>query len=183
MKKTAFTLIELIVVIAIIGVLAAIIAPNAFKAVEKSKVSKAITDFKAIKSAANALYADTGSWPHGGDSAVRVINSDIMRNVSSFSGWDGPYLDKFTGATPWRGTYYFTTNPQMGRGAQYELAVEFEDSCFNTGPNGGCPIPRVSAQGIDSNVDDGNLATGEFQGGSDYHWVLQWDFCATYACW
>ncbi|SHJ08964.1 prepilin-type N-terminal cleavage/methylation domain-containing protein [Desulfofundulus thermosubterraneus] len=36
-----FTLVELLVVIAIISILAAIIAPNAFKAVEKAKVARA----------------------------------------------------------------------------------------------------------------------------------------------
>ena len=41
-----FTLIELIVVISIIAVLSAIIAPNAFRAIEKSKITKALSDIK-----------------------------------------------------------------------------------------------------------------------------------------
>jgi type II secretion system protein G len=186
MNKTGFTLIELIVVIAIIAVLAAIIAPNAFRAIEKSKISKALTDFKAIKSATYAMYGDTGKWPYGGDSSTVVFYSDLMVNVHSFPNWDGPYLDNFKGMTPWGGTYYFTSNYpfQQPGSAQtiYPLSVEFEDVKFLTGPNGACPIPPDSARKIDSLVDDGNLGTGEFRGGSDYHWVLVWDFCGTTCC-
>lgn len=181
--RKGFTLIELIVVIAIIAILAAIVAPNAFRAVEKSKIAKAIADFKGIKSGANALYADTGNWPHGGDSSVQVINSDLMRNVSGWAGWDGPYLSNFLGMHQWRGGYFFTTNAQLGQGANFELSLEFEDWCYPAGPNGGCPIPTASLQNIDETVDDGVLTTGEFRGGSDSYWVLTWDLCPAYACW
>ncbi|OQX54091.1 MAG: hypothetical protein B5M48_01665 [Candidatus Omnitrophica bacterium 4484_213] len=61
---TGFTLIELIVVITIIGILAAIIAPNAFRAIEKAKIDACISDIKSIRTAAYAFYADTGVLPY-----------------------------------------------------------------------------------------------------------------------
>jgi general secretion pathway protein G len=185
MKKHGFTLIELVVAIAIIAILAAVIAPKAYVAVEKSKVAKAFTDFKGIRAGCMSLYSDTGNWPHGGNSVVRVVDSDLMDDVSNWKGWDGPYLDNFVGNTPWRGTYMFTTNADMGRGPQFELCLEFENRCFPNGPNSGCPIPLSSVDRIDKTLDDGNRTTGEVQivPWGDFQWVLQWDFCPTNSCW
>jgi type II secretion system protein G len=185
MRSHGFTLIELIVVIAIIAILAAVIAPQAFVAIEKSKVAKAYTDFKGIKAGCLSLNADTGNWPHGYNSAVQVHNSDIMVDASNWTNWNGPYLDGFKGNTPWRGTYFFTTNADMGRGAQFELAIEFENRCFPNGPNGGCPIPLTSTDKIDANLDDGNRSTGDVQivPWADLHWALVWDLCPASSCW
>ncbi|MCF7907694.1 MAG: type II secretion system protein GspG [Candidatus Omnitrophica bacterium] len=200
--KKSFTLIELIVVIAIIAILAAIIAPNAFKAIEKAKVAKAIADFKAMKTACGSLYADTGKWPHGGDSEGRVIESHLIRNptrawpsttppdlTGDWPGWDGPYLDQKSGVHPWGGIYTFTTNTNRRRqptdpAGDIELCVEFEDYCYPDGPNN-CSLPLASAKRIDAVIDDGNVTTGYFQhpGGTDAVWVMQWDFCSTYSCW
>jgi general secretion pathway protein G len=85
--KKGFTLIELLVVIAIIAILAAVIAPNAFKAIEKSKVSSAISDYKAIKTASLSYYSDTGKWP--GNSAAAT---GFVTDPTGVSGWNGPYL-------------------------------------------------------------------------------------------
>jgi type II secretion system protein G len=187
MRKYGFTLVELIVAIAIIGILAAVIAPQAFMAIEKSKVTKAVTDFKTIRGGCMALYSDTGYWPHGGNSQVRIHESDLMRDNTSWEGWDGPYMDGFKGNTPWGGTYYFTTNGNMNpaKGPAYELAIEFENRCFPNGPNGKCSIPVSSSDRIDAMLDDGNQSTGEVQivPWTDLHWALQWEFCPTDSCW
>ena len=185
--RKGFTLIELIVVIAIIAVLAAIVAVNAFRAIEKAKISRAIADFKAIKAACGALYADTSYWPHGGDSSGRVDQSELMTNVYNYFGWDGPYLESGIPVHPWRGIYSFTSNTNLARSATvgkngiYELSLEYEDVCYPNGPNGGCPIPLASKTKIDKTVDDGQYNGGDFQYDNsevgDIWWVLQWDFC------
>ncbi|OQX52653.1 MAG: hypothetical protein B5M48_04825 [Candidatus Omnitrophica bacterium 4484_213] len=182
MKKRGFTLIELIVVIAIIGVLAAIIAPNAFRAIEKAKCCQGVADFKAIKVASGALYADTGFWPHGG--WTRVDRSNLVENVDGWSGWDGPYLEATKGYHPWNGTYFFDTFWNWGRGPEIELTLEFEDACYPDGPNGGCPVPYSSARIMDRMMDDGRPDTGCIIGwGGDLTTIIRWDFCATQYCW
>ncbi|HPA46046.1 MAG TPA: prepilin-type N-terminal cleavage/methylation domain-containing protein [bacterium] len=63
-NKRGFTLIELLIVVAIIGILAAIAVPNFMNARLKAKVSKAYSDIKAI-SMANEMYRmDNGSYPN-----------------------------------------------------------------------------------------------------------------------
>lgn len=103
-KKKGFTLVELLVVIAIIAILAAIIAPNAFKAIEKSKVATAEADYKAIKTAALGYYSDTGAWPDTSTGNIGFVSQD------SASGWNGPYLEKWPNKNPWGGNYIFRKN-------------------------------------------------------------------------
>jgi prepilin-type N-terminal cleavage/methylation domain-containing protein len=128
-KKKAFTLIELIVVIAIISVLAAIIAPNAFKAIEKAKIVRTIADMKAVKTASLVYYADTAQWPLG----YIVDSNHPLYKDSGIAGWDGPYIDKIGScpvvhqATPSRpawGYYYPWTcwDPPGG----YAYACQFD---------------------------------------------------------
>ncbi|HOW42580.1 MAG TPA: prepilin-type N-terminal cleavage/methylation domain-containing protein [Candidatus Omnitrophota bacterium] len=190
MRVRGFTLVELIVVIAIIAVLAAVIAPQAYRAVEKAKIAKAHTDYRAIHTATYALHGDTGDWPHGGNSRERVIWSGLMRNPPlwnaagtlnvPYGGWNGPYLEKFSGMHPWGGIYMFSTNANFGRGTAGELAVEFENMCFPNGATSNCPVPLSSQLIIDRSLDDGVNNVGEVQRTSwnDLHWVIIWDKCA-----
>lgn len=104
-KKKGFTLVELLVVIAIIAILAAIIAPNAFKAIEKSKVATAEADYKAIKTAALSYYSDTGDWP-----ATSANDTGFVKDPIGLKGWNGPYLEKWPNKNPWGGSYIFRKN-------------------------------------------------------------------------
>ncbi|WP_333870595.1 type II secretion system protein [Desulforamulus putei] len=104
--ERGFTLVELLVVIAIIGVLAVIIAPNAFKAVNKSQNSKTVSDLKAVKSAVQSYYADTGQWPS--DHYILNDNGPLFKSPSGVAGWNGPYLERY-GKSP------LVRNPAPGR--------------------------------------------------------------------
>ncbi|MDR0734675.1 MAG: prepilin-type N-terminal cleavage/methylation domain-containing protein, partial [Elusimicrobiota bacterium] len=61
-NKRAFTLIELLVVVLIIGILAAIALPQYNKAVERARISEAVTNLKAIAEANRLHFLVTGSY-------------------------------------------------------------------------------------------------------------------------
>jgi len=102
------------VVIAIIGVLAAIIVASTFRAVEKAKISRVVADVRAIKAAGYAYYADTGDWPKAGEASYdRPYDPGDEYGFLYFTkpdgnaGWNGPYLEKPPGTTPWGGCYRY----------------------------------------------------------------------------
>jgi len=107
--KKGFTLIELIVVIAIIAILAAIIAPNAFKAIEKAKISQTVGDFKTLKNAWIALFADIGRFPADsfyGMNNPLISDTHLLTNAIVLAGWDGPYIEKDP-IFPWGAGYRY----------------------------------------------------------------------------
>ena len=64
-KKSGFTLVELVVVVAIIGVLAAIVTPKFRVSLMKSKDAKVVATLQTLKTAANVYYAEKGTLPSG----------------------------------------------------------------------------------------------------------------------
>lgn len=141
--KKGFTLIELIVVIAIIAVLGAVIAPNAFKSIEKAKIAATVEDLNSIKTAAGAYFTDTSVWP---------ANTAAFLAAGGVAGWDGPYLDRWPGGGRWPGSVYTWTNAigiAFGPGANI-----FERSVTVTA------IPAGGVAGkLDTQMDPGTTGT------------------------
>ncbi len=79
MRKDGFTLIELLIVVAIIGILAAIAVPNFLNAQVRAKLARAYGDIEAIELALNAYRLDNNKFPpsHTG------------------SGWIDPHILRF----------------------------------------------------------------------------------------
>ena len=67
MKTKGFTLIELLIVIAIIGIVAAIAIPNLLTALQKSKLKATMGDMKSIGTAIESYMTDNSMAPGGGD--------------------------------------------------------------------------------------------------------------------
>ena len=170
MRQRAFTLIELIVVIAIIAILASIIAPNAFRAIEKSKIARIVEDSKVVKTAAYAMYGDTGLWPGSNwpdDPTDPLYNAAqgegfVFKgtNVKMPDSWDGPYISKWP-INPWGGQYWWDYNEvdQNGDVIGQEHVLWLDNSQSNTGKR----IPFSAQLKIDQTLDDGNLSSGRIQ--------------------
>ncbi|MDO8794726.1 MAG: prepilin-type N-terminal cleavage/methylation domain-containing protein [Vicinamibacterales bacterium] len=61
--QKGFTLLEIIVVLAVIGALAAMLAPVVFRYIDDAKRAQAQNDTNTIASAVQQMYKDTGRWP------------------------------------------------------------------------------------------------------------------------
>lgn len=83
--QSGFTLVELIVVIAIIGILASISAPSYGNYVRKAKMATLISDMEGVKNLAIVYYHENGQWPsHNPNVGMNPLNSyanDLRDNL------------------------------------------------------------------------------------------------------
>ncbi len=93
--EQGFTLIEMIGVLAIISILAAIIAPKIFEAIANSKISSLAEGIATVRTSVTSYYKDTGNFPtQWSDGNSTSQNQMMVKNPTALRGWNGPYLDK-----------------------------------------------------------------------------------------
>jgi general secretion pathway protein G len=119
-----FTLIELLVVIVVIGILAALVAPNVFRNVGAAKDAAARSQIEMLGAALDAYRLDTGRYPttEQGLAALWLQPAAEPRPAS----WRGPYLRKDVPLDPWQHPYVYRSPAQMSRGG-YDLLSYGED--------------------------------------------------------
>ena len=108
-KKNGFTLIELMVVIAVIGILAVVLVPNVTQAVNKGRVARTVQELQLIANAMDAYLLDVGSYPPSISDFGRAWGADVglvdknAVHPSHLSAWAGPYLKSWPQRTAWGG--------------------------------------------------------------------------------
>jgi len=104
-----FTLVELLVVMVIIGMLAALVAPRFIRQEEKAKVKAAKAQIELLGTALDTYRLDTGRYPstQEGLEALRQKPGGLER-------WDGPYLKKAVPLDPWGKPYIYQSPGQNG---------------------------------------------------------------------
>ncbi len=94
-KQSGFTLIELLIVVAIIGIIAAIAIPNLLNAIDRGKQKRTMADIRSIGTAVEAYAVDVNFYPRGmtlGDVASTVdthISPVFIRKAPATDGWGG----------------------------------------------------------------------------------------------
>ena len=100
-----FTLIEILVVMAIIGMLAVMVAPNIFNQQAGAQRDAALSQISALEAALDTYRLDVGQYP---DSLEGLVENDSGR-----AAWNGPYLRREVPLDPWGNEYVYDSD---GRG-------------------------------------------------------------------
>jgi len=91
MNKKGFTLVELLIVVAIIGIIAAIAIPNLLTALQKGKQKATMGDMKTIGGSIDAYITDWSWAPQVGDGLVTLMDQPWFRPfyIKTFPNQDG----------------------------------------------------------------------------------------------
>jgi len=108
-RREGFTLIELLMVMAIIGLLAALVVPKFMGKVGKAYQQAAQTQIELFGAALDAYRLDLGKYPttEQGLEALRIQPEDAEN-------WDGPYLKKKIPFDPWKNEYVYKSPGDHG---------------------------------------------------------------------
>jgi general secretion pathway protein G len=108
-SQRGFTLLELLVVMVIIGLLAAYVGPKYFAQIGKSEVKTTKAQIVALEKALDQYRIDTGHYP----STEQGLNA-LFTNPGNEPKWDGPYLSKAVPADPWGNAYVYKSPGDHG---------------------------------------------------------------------
>jgi len=101
-RKRAFTLIELLLVLVILGILAAIVVPKMSGRTEQAKDAAARSQISIFNTALDAFEIDNGHYPKGKNGLVELVQSP--RDAQN---WRGPYLKSDIPNDPWGHPYIY----------------------------------------------------------------------------
>jgi type II secretion system protein G len=150
-KQRGFTLIELLIVVAIIGIIAAIAIPNLLDAIERSRQKRSISECKSLASAMQAFSTDYGGYPstaHAAPMAPAPWAAWMDASVPPSPAFVPDYIQAIPPQDGWKIPYLYNcgpdgvlANPQLGQ----VTAGHFTLGCWgNNRADGGGTDPGVA---------------------------------------
>jgi len=145
-KQTGFTLIELLIVVAIIGIIAAIAIPNLLNAIDRGKQKRTMADMRSIGTATEEYSIDNNFYPiQSTQGAVAgtiagVLEPTYIKKAPTNDGWNGS-IQYGSDAT---GTGYTvrsfakdaSKNGNSGQTSSFNCDIVFQGGVFVAWPQG-----------------------------------------------
>jgi general secretion pathway protein G len=101
-REGGFTLIELMIVLFILGLLAALVAPRLMGRVGKAKQKTAQAQIQLLATALDLFHLDVGRYPTS-EEGLKALRE----RPENLGAWGGPYLDKALPNDPWGRPYSY----------------------------------------------------------------------------
>ncbi len=137
-QQRGFTLIEIMVVVIILGILAAIVAPNVIGRIDDAQIVKAKTEIRNLESALKFYRLDNFAYPTTEQGLDALATRPADPNVKNWKA--GGYVDRIPN-DPWGNTYLFL-NP----GTNGEIDI------YTLGRDG-----QPGGEGIDADIGNWKL--------------------------
>lgn len=115
-RMIGFTLIEIIVVVVIIGLLAAVIAPNIFGQVEKARLNRALSDLRSIESALGLYRLDNFNYPTT-EQGIQALVTKPTGSPEPKNWKKGGYIPRLP-LDPWGSEYQYVS---PGTNGEFDL--------------------------------------------------------------
>jgi general secretion pathway protein G len=119
-RDAGFTLLELLVVIVIIGLLAAYVGPKYFSQLGKSQVTIARAQIEAFEKSLDTYRLDVGRYPTSEEGLSALMSAPPAEAAK----WNGPYLKKGIPQDPWGHPYQYRAPGAKG---EYEIVSTGRD--------------------------------------------------------
>jgi general secretion pathway protein G len=101
--NAGYSLVELLVVLGIMALLSAVVAPQVIKYLSSARSETAATQMRNLEAALELYNIDSGSYPSEADGLLALIKAPI-----SVTEWSGPYLKRDDALQdPWGQTYLY----------------------------------------------------------------------------
>ncbi len=117
-KRNGFTLVELLVVMVILGLLAALVVPRYIAKEKRGRQSAAKVQIELLGQALDQFRLDTGRYPTTSEGLNALITNP------GIEGWDGPYLKKGVPKDPWGRLYVYQSPGTHGDYDLYSLGAD-----------------------------------------------------------
>jgi len=120
-KQTGFTLIEMMIVVAIMAIMSAMLAPTLFNQVSKAEKARTASDIRQIESALKFYRLDNYRYPTQSQGLQALITAPSGSEATS---WNGPYLETVP-KDAWKQDYRYANPGTHGKTVEvYTLGAD-----------------------------------------------------------